>query len=201
MSAAIDQEKRDLRARMRAARQNRRRADGAAAADALCAHALAGLVGLLARPGRAVAGYWPLGEEMDTRPLLRALHAAGHVCLLPVVTAAGAPLDFRLWWPGQDLEPGALGTLQPPADAGTLRPDLVLAPLVAFDDRGYRLGMGGGFYDRTLAGLRAQGGPTDGLVVVGVAFESQRVDRVPTDPHDQPLDWILTEAGLRRVAA
>jgi len=88
-----------------------------------------------------------------------------------------------------------MGIPRPPDDAPEVTPSVLLVPLAAFDDRGYRVGYGGGFYDRTLAKLRAAGPAT----AVGVAFAAQRVDRVPNEPHDEPLDWILTPEGAHRV--
>jgi 5-formyltetrahydrofolate cyclo-ligase len=89
-----------------------------------------------------------------------------------------------------------MGILEPPADAATLRPDVVLVPLLAFDGSGHRLGYGGGYYDRTLARLRADGP----LLVVGVAYSAQEVDRLPGTEHDQRVDAVLTELGIVRFA-
>jgi 5-formyltetrahydrofolate cyclo-ligase len=133
--------------------------------------------------GKIVAGYWPMGDELDPRPLRAAL---ANPLALPIV--AGDALQFRAWTLGDPLEAGAHGT-QHPATGKTVVPDVVIAPLVAFDRRGHRLGRGGGFYDRAIARLRAHGLP----LVVGVAFDAQEVDAIPVDPSDQHLDWIVTE--------
>ena len=140
--------------------------------------------------------YFPMGSEIDTRPLAEALIAARHRTALPVVKAPRQPLLFRLWVPGDTLEDGGFGTSVPLADAAEVVPDVLFVPLLSFDDDGYRLGYGGGFYDRTLAALRANGTP----VAVGVGYAAQRVDRVPRGPHDQRLDWIATEAGVVRTS-
>lgn len=142
-------------------------------------------------PGMVVAGYWPMGDEIDPRPLMECLAGRGCPLVLPVVTARGRPLSFRRWDVGDLLEDGPHGTLHPLADAPELVPDILLVPLLAFDAGGYRLGYGGGYYDRTLAGLRAQGRVT----AIGLAFAAQRVAAVPRDHHDQPLDLVLTENG------
>jgi 5-formyltetrahydrofolate cyclo-ligase len=134
--------------------------------------------------GKTVAGYWPMGDELDPRPLLAALD---NPLALPVV--AGDALQFRAWTLGDPLEPGAHGT-QHPGAGKTIVPDVVIAPLVAFDRRGHRLGRGGGFYDRAIARLRTHGLP----LVVGVAFDAQEVDAIPVEPSDQHLDWIVTES-------
>ena len=145
-------------------------------------------------PGMVVSGYWPMGDEIDPRPLLALLAAAGCRVALPVVTGPGRCLDFRAWTPGDPLEPGPFGTSHPPAASPPLRPELLLVPLLAFDRRGWRLGYGGGFYDRTLAALRRDGG----ALAVGVAFAVQEVAAVPHDQYDQPLDGLATEVGAFR---
>ena len=169
----------------------RRRA--VARATATAAEAAVALFDALPRPpaGTVVSGYWPMGDEFDPRPLLAALHARGHPCCLPVVIGRGQPLVFRAWAPGDALRAAAFGTSVPPPSAPEREPSLLLVPLLLVDARGYRLGYGGGFYDRTLAGLRAARGD---VLAVGLAFEGQRVARVPTDDTDQRLDWLVTEA-------
>lgn len=143
-----------------------------------------------------VAGYWPMRGEIDVRPLLDGLAARGHITALPVVAAPATPLMFRRWKPGDPLAEGAYKTQHPVDSAPEVRPHCLLVPLLAFDRRGYRLGYGGGFYDRTIAGLRAGGG----VVTVGIAYAGQEVDRVPDEPHDEPLDWVVTERDLIRVS-
>jgi 5-formyltetrahydrofolate cyclo-ligase len=143
-------------------------------------------------PETVVAGYWPIGGEVDVRPLLEAAQAAGARVALPAVVERHAALEFRLWQPGEALESGAHGTAHPAAMAPVVTPDVVLVPLLAFDDAGWRLGYGGGYYDRTLAALRAE----QSVLAVGVGFAAQRLDKVPHDATDQRLDRILTEVGL-----
>ncbi|WP_439597134.1 5-formyltetrahydrofolate cyclo-ligase [Falsiroseomonas sp.] len=140
-------------------------------------------------PGATVAGFWPMGAEIDIRPLLHALHARGHRIALPVTPKRGQPLAFRAWQPGDTLARGPLGTSQPSADQPPLTPDWLLVPLLAFDRAGHRLGYGGGYYDRTLAIL-------PGATAIGVAYAAQEVDEVPVGVDDAPLDAIATERGV-----
>ena len=192
----IDDEKKRLRKRMRALRLVADQKDGPGAARAVIGHVLAAMETLGIGPGVVVSGYWPIVTELDVRPLLARLDERGAVCALPVVVAADKPLLFRGWRPLDPLEPGVMGTSHPPIAAPEFVPAVVLAPLLAFDGEGYRLGHGGGYYDRSLAALRSRGPVT----VVGVGFAVQRTDRVPRTDSDQPVDWILTEQALARVA-
>jgi 5-formyltetrahydrofolate cyclo-ligase len=146
-------------------------------------------------PFEVVAGYHAVGAELSPWPALRRLQAAGARIVLPAAPEPHAPLLFRAFTPGQPLEPDAARIPSPTGQAEALTPDLVLAPLIAFDRQGYRLGQGGGYYDRTIAALRAAGR----LFVVGLAYAGQEVDRIPMDTHDQPLDAILTESGYHRI--
>ncbi len=146
-------------------------------------------------PGQVVAGYWPMGDEADVRPLLERLAGLGCMAALPVVVEKGAALAFRGWRPGAPLEAGSHGTRHPPATAPAVAPDLVLLPLLGFDRWGGRLGYGGGYYDRTLAQLRG----TRHMLAVGIAYAAQEVDALPQDGHDQRLDWIVTEEGAREA--
>jgi 5-formyltetrahydrofolate cyclo-ligase len=142
---------------------------------------------LMGLRGRTVAGYLPIGSEADPTNAMRALARDNRVCV-PVVTGRGAPLRFREWWPGCPLEVGDFG-VSIPTEGGWRVPDVVIVPLVGFDADGGRLGYGGGFYDRTLAGLR------DALVT-GFAFEAQRVDSIPQEPTDIQLPYVITDAGV-----
>ena len=141
-----------------------------------------------------VSGFWPIKDEIDVRPLMTELHDKGCQLALPVVQGRGLPLLFRAWRPGDPLEAGVFGTLQPSVQHKTLEPDALLVPLLACDEEGWRLGYGGGFYDRTLLGLRARRKVT----AVGVGFDGQIVPEVPHGPDDQRLDWMLTD---RRACA
>jgi len=143
-----------------------------------------------------VAGYSRAGSEIDPAPVMAELarRAGGALRLaLPATTALDAPLSFRAWAPGQALAPDLMGLAAPPASAPAVRPDLVIAPLLAFDARGGRLGQGGGHYDRTLAALRAHGP----VFVLGLAFAGQEVEALELAPHDQRLDAVLTDEGYR----
>jgi 5-formyltetrahydrofolate cyclo-ligase len=141
-----------------------------------------------------VSGFWPIKEEIDVRPLLIELFNRGCQLALPVVTGKGQRLLFRAWRPGDSLEAGVFGTLQPSTRRETVEPEALLVPLLACDQDGWRLGYGGGFYDRTLAALRARGK----ITAVGVGFDGQLVPAVPHGPQDQRLDWLLTD---RRACA
>ena len=146
-------------------------------------------------PFSVVAGYHAIGSELNPWPALRRLAAHGARIVLPVAAQEGAPLQFRAWDADQPLKPDAARVPSPTDDAEALTPDLVIAPLLAFDADGFRLGQGGGYYDRTLQSLRAQGP----VFVIGLGYAGQQVDQVPRDPHDQPLDAIVTETGYHRV--
>lgn len=159
------------------------------AGEALTQH----LVEALAMPpGIALSGYWPLPGEMDVRPALAHYHAEGHQIGLPVVVGKNLPLIFRRWNPAVELVQGSFRVMTPPAEAPEVRPSILLVPLLAFDPEGYRLGYGGGFYDRTLAKLRTEAH----AVAVGVAYAVQEVPVVPRGPFDQPLDYIVTERAV-----
>ncbi|GLK78597.1 5-formyltetrahydrofolate cyclo-ligase [Methylopila turkensis] len=142
------------------------------------------------KPSR-VSVFVAIRGEIATAPLMDRLHAMGVPLCLPVIARKEAPLVFRAWSPGEPLETKRFGLLEPGEGAAEVEPDLLFAPLAAFDARGFRLGYGGGFYDRTLENLRAQRPTT----AIGLAFAGQEIGRVPTDPYDQKLDGMLTESG------
>lgn len=142
-------------------------------------------------PGATVSGYVATRSEIDPALLLADLSAKGYRLCLPVVDRAHAPLAFRAWKPEDKLVAGAFDIPVPERSAPIVVPDIMLVPLLAFDVRGFRLGYGGGFYDRTIEHLGAAGTVT----TVGLAFAGQRVARVPVDSHDRRLDWILTQEG------
>lgn len=143
-----------------------------------------------------VAGYWPMGGEMDVRPALVLLDRVGCLTALPEVVEKNRPLRFRSWVPGEELIEGDHGTAHPLVSSPVMRPDVVLVPLLAFDKNGYRLGWGGGYYDRTLEHLRKSGD----LVAVGAAYGAQEVDHVPHDELDQTLNWIITEDKAIKIS-
>ena len=136
-----------------------------------------------------VSAYHPIGAELDCLTLMARLAKAGHATCLPVVATRGGALVFRRWRPGEPLIAGAGGIPIPPPDAPVVEPDVLLVPLIAFDRQGYRLGYGGGYYDRTLNALRAR----QPVLAIGVAFAAQEVPAVPRLGHDARLDWIVTE--------
>jgi 5-formyltetrahydrofolate cyclo-ligase len=143
-----------------------------------------------------VSAFFPYKSEIDTRPLLGKLAAEGWTTCLPIVIALGEPLIFRRWLPGEPTVPGVWDIPRPTDDAPLLEPDVLLVPLMAFDRHGYRLGYGGGFYDRTLELLRAK----KTITAIGVAYAAQEMPAVPHGPHDQPLDYVMTEQGLFKVS-
>jgi len=151
---------------------------------------------LLDRFGRGVyAAYLPIRSEISPLPLIAALHDAGQPTAMPVTPAEGQPLSFRHWAVGGALEDGPYGTRQPPARGTPVLPDVILAPLLAFDSAGWRLGYGGGFYDRTIADFAARGHKAR---VIGLAYDGQKLDKVPVGPYDMPLDAVLCPSGLHR---
>jgi 5-formyltetrahydrofolate cyclo-ligase len=146
-------------------------------------------------PG-SVSGFFPFRSEIDTRSLLSAFAARGWDTALPVVVAPETPLSFRAWKPGEAMIAGKWNIPVPEKTAAETVPNVMLVPMLSYDRQGYRLGYGGGFYDLTIATLRKAGK----VAVVGVAYSAQEVDTVPRGVHDERLDWVLTESGLRRVS-
>jgi len=139
----------------------------------------------------AVSAFRSFGDELDSGPLLARLAADGYRLALPVMQGKTKPLLFRAWAPGDAMRTVQWGIEEPLVTASEIVPDILLVPLLAFDRRGYRLGYGGGYYDRTLAALRAD----RPVVAVGLAFSEQEVDAVPYLDYDQRLDWVLTPRG------
>jgi 5-formyltetrahydrofolate cyclo-ligase len=179
-----------LRARLRALR--RRLAD--AHPDA-ARQAADGLPLERLPPFNIFSGYVALGGEIDPAPLMARLKATGAQAALPFAASREQALRFRRWDGGVVLEPDAFGIPSPPASAPLVRPELVIAPLLAFDRRGGRLGQGAGHYDRTLENLRAAGR----VFVLGLGYAGQEVEAIPMEPHDQRLDAILTETGYIEI--
>ena len=143
-----------------------------------------------------IAGYWPIRTEMNPLPLMAALCDADdriETCL-PATPKPETPLVFHQWRMGDMLIDGLYGTSEPSPDAPVVIPQLILAPLLAFDRLRYRLGYGGGFYDRTLASIRQNKGQT--VMAVGIAYAGQEVAAVPVGTYDAALDAILTEQGF-----
>ncbi len=178
--------RRGLRREMVARRAALSVAEHDALSARIVAHALAAL------PAPVVAAFcWPIKHEPDVRGLLAAWARAGVRTALPVVVAEGQPLAFREWIPETPLAPDRYGIPTPTAGEW-LTPDLILLPLNGFDAAGYRLGYGGGYFDRTLAALAPR------PLAVGVGFEINRIDSIRPEAHDQRLDWIVTENGAFR---
>lgn len=170
------------------------------AAAAIAARGLA-LVKLIARDAALeapiVSVYWPIRSELNTRPLIDALAGEGCRVTLPVMHKVRHPLVFRAFEPGDDLVKGPFGLSEPTEDRPAYDPDIVFSPLAAFDRRGFRLGYGGGIYDATLSALRA----VKPAIAIGVAYSCQEADHVPVEPHDQRLDFVMTEQETLQVSA
>lgn len=144
---------------------------------------------IVPRLGVKTVGFtWPFRGEFDARPLLRDLIKGGLTAALPAVVQPKAPLEFRRWAPGMALEPGVY-SIPVPKERDLLEPELLLVPLVGFDPAGYRLGYGGGYYDRTIASFAKR------PYAIGVGFEMSRLETIHPQPHDIPMNAILTEAG------
>lgn len=177
--------KREARVKAETVRTLAHRQAGAQAAAAL---ADTGLSFLKKKPG-TVSGFIPYRSEIDLMPLLQRLADENVATCLPVVKGKDQPLEFRNWAPGDPTVAGAWDIPVPLESAGVVDPDVLLVPMLAFDPCGYRLGYGGGFYDRTLARLQSAGRP----LAVGVAYAGQEMPALPQGPGDRTLDWILTE--------
>ncbi|HSO07819.1 MAG TPA: 5-formyltetrahydrofolate cyclo-ligase, partial [Pelomicrobium sp.] len=142
----------------------------------------------------ALIGFcWPYKGEFDPRFAVRWFRERGARAALPVVVAKGAPLEFREWWPGKPVTPGVFEL--PVPDGPAVLPDALLIPPIGFGPLGYRLGYGGGYFDRTLAAAAPQ------PLKIGVAYEESRIDTIYPQPHDVPMDFIVTEAGIHYVGA
>jgi len=179
------EEKRAERTRALARRADAHARHGSAAGESLARHGLDFLT--LAAPG-VVSGFSAIRDEIDPAPLLVRLAGEGHRLALPVMQGKGRPLLFRAWAPGDAMGSAQWDIAEPLPDQPEVYPDVVLVPLLAFDSQGYRLGYGGGFYDRTLQGLRAK----KPVTAVGIGYDELRIDVVPHLDYDQRLDWVLT---------
>ncbi len=183
--------KRTLRERQKARREEALAALGRSVSEGLVRH---GMTLLGDRPAGVVSGYHPMAGEIWPLPLMAALRSEGHSLALPVMQGKADPLLFRAWAPGDPLIPGVWGIRQPAPDRLVVLPDIVLVPLLAFDAQGYRLGYGGGYYDRTLRHLRT----LKPVLAVGLALDELEVDAVPHLDYDERLDWVLTPSGARQ---
>jgi 5-formyltetrahydrofolate cyclo-ligase len=185
--------KKDLRARALSLRKAAFEAHGTDASRRLAAH---GLDFLRVSPGITVSGFAAIRDEINPAELMAWLHAEGFRLALPVMVSKGQPLLMRAWTPGDAMEAAQWGIAEPQRNKPEVEPDVLLVPLLAFDARGHRLGYGGGFYDRTLAKLRA----TKPVTAIGVAYDEQMVDAVPVESYDQRLDWVLTPSGPKKCS-
>lgn len=138
-----------------------------------------------------ISSYWSIGAELAPAPLERRLIAEGHRVCLPAIQGRASPMKFHLWVQGDPTRERKWGIREPLPEAPEVDPDILLVPLLAFDDHGWRLGYGGGYYDRTIEALRKR----KSVVLVGFAYDEQRVDAVPHLDYDQRLDWMLTPSG------
>jgi 5-formyltetrahydrofolate cyclo-ligase len=189
MNDVLSQKKaaRDAASSVRAALHAR----GTGAARQAAGHALE-LIGRL-RDVRIVSAYLPTQTEFDPRPSMLALIGLGYRICVPVIEGKGLPLGFRIWTPGAALARGAYG-VETPVDGEEATPDALLVPLLAYDRNGYRLGYGGGYYDRTIAAFRAR----RAIPAIGLAYSGQEVEAVPRESLDARLDALVTEAGVKR---
>jgi 5,10-methenyltetrahydrofolate synthetase len=169
----------------------RRAALSEAEHDALSARIVAHLLSALPVP-KAVAFCWPIKHEPDVRAIVPLWSQNGSMAALPVVVAEESPLAFRHWATDTPLAPDRYGIPTPTAGEWVI-PDMILLPLNGFDGAGYRLGYGGGYFDRTLAAL------TPRPLAVGVGFEVNRLPTIRPEVHDQRLDWLVTEAGAVKI--
>lgn len=194
MSSAehIEAEKTSLRQTAKQRRTEVLGAGGMAAARRIAAY---GIDFLRPSPQAIVSGYMSLPDEISTGPLMGWLDAEGFRLAMPVMQGRRKPLLFRAWSPGDDMEPKAWGIAEPTEDKQILEPEILLVPLLAFDAQGWRIGYGGGYYDRTLRALRAKGR----IAAVGIALDELEVDAVPHLDYDERLDWVLTPSGPRRL--
>ncbi len=145
------------------------------------------LLSLLYERTKVVALYWPIRAEPDLRPLASELKRLHISCALPVTQGIDQPLKFALWEGDRPLRPAAFGVMIP-EHCDWVNPDTVIVPCLGFDAACYRLGYGGGYYDRTLAQLKA--------LSLGVAYEFQNVGELEVEPHDQALHAVVTEQGV-----
>jgi 5-formyltetrahydrofolate cyclo-ligase len=190
----IRSQKRALRAALIA---RRAALDAPLRAAAGAAFAQIGLTFLGPTPhGTIVSAFAPLPDEARLWPLLRRLAREPYRLALPVMRGKGSALMFRAWTPGDTLEHRVWGIAEPTADKPELDPDILLVPLLAFDALGWRLGYGGGYYDRTLRALRAR----KSITAVGVGYDQQAVDAVPHLDYDERLDWVLRPSGPLKCA-
>jgi 5-formyltetrahydrofolate cyclo-ligase len=183
--ASIEDAKAVLRREALARRDALPRELRAAVAEAIAARPFPAAI----KPGAVVSGFMPMKSEINPIPLMRKLADAGATLALPVVAGKGRPLIMRAWSVGEPLASGVWGIREPKPDAPEVFPDILIVPLLAFDRRGHRIGYGAGYFDMTIAALRAR----KPIVAAGIAFAAQEIAEVPTTPRDARLDLVLTE--------
>jgi 5-formyltetrahydrofolate cyclo-ligase len=185
MSDALQTEKNKLRQEAIARRDALPAETRKAAAETIAAREFP----LRVLPELTVSGFMPLKSEINPLPLMRKLAEQGARLALPVVAGRGKPLTMRQWVWGEPLASGVWGIREPKPDAPQADPDILLVPLLAFDRAGHRIGYGAGYYDMTIAGLRAK----KPVTAIGIAFAAQEIATVPATPRDARLDLVLTE--------
>jgi 5-formyltetrahydrofolate cyclo-ligase len=184
----IDDLKKTIRREAVARRDGLPAAERAKAAEAIAARPFP----IAIKPGTIVSGFSSLKSEINPVPLMRRLADQGAQLALPVVAGKGKPLIMRAWSFGEPLDSGVWGIREPKPEAPEVAPDILIVPLLAFDRAGNRIGYGAGYYDMTIAKLRAMK-PT---VAIGIAFAAQQIDAVPVTPRDARLDLVLTEREI-----
>ena len=188
MSEPIQTAKAELRRAAIARRDALAPDERQAAAETIAARAFP----VPAPAGTIVSGFMPLKSEINPLPLMRRLVANGARLALPVIAGRGRALIIRAWNFGDELDRGQWGIREPKPEAAGVEPDILLVPLLAFDRSGHRIGYGAGYYDLTIAGLRAR----QPIIAVGLAFAAQEVPEVPVTPRDARLDLVLTEREM-----
>lgn len=192
MDETIEEAKAALRIKAHAARASLDHQERAEAARAASEHFFNEIP---LQASDVVAAYWRIRDELDCQPILVRLMDSNQTVVLPVVLGPELPLELRVWEQGAALYEAGFGTLAPSDLAPHAVPDVIIMPLLGFDKLGTRLGYGGGYYDRTLAGLARK--PR----LIGLAYAAQELDEIPREPHDIPLDAIITENGVRHFGA
>lgn len=189
----LTEQKGELRKTMMAQREAIAPEARKAAAKAVAEHGLP--AGIMTGPA-IVSSYWAIGAELDPGRLERRLKAEGYTICLPAIQGRTEPMKFHTWAKGEPLRERKWGIMEPLPAAPAVDPDIMLVPMLAFDALGWRLGYGGGYYDRTIAALRTR----KNVVLVGFAYDEQRVDAVPHLDYDQRLDFVLTPSGILRCS-
>ena len=187
-ASSIQDQKIQIRAAALAKRDAMPADERAAAAEQIAAREFP----IAITPGVIVAGFMPLKSEINPLPLMKKLAGAGARLALPAIKGRGHPLIMRSFAFGDDLARGQWGIREPKVEAPEVAPDIVIVPLAAFDRAGNRIGYGAGYYDMTLAALRAQ----KKVTAIGIAFAAQEMPQVPVTPRDERLDLVLTERGV-----